>query len=118
MCATRKEALEDARNPYTAVQIAKAESDVANARLDLQEAEEELSELGVVSPDLLVQARIDILNAQTDLESANVEQSHAGCADVPGQIVKRPVGLLLPRAPRYRTLRTTSTLSLTRPTPT
>ena len=59
------EALEEARNPYTAAQIAKAESDVANARLDLQEAEEELNELGVVSPDLLVQARIDILNAQS-----------------------------------------------------
>ena len=65
-----EEALEEARNPYTAAQIAKAESDVANARLDLQEAEEELNELGVVSPDLLVQARIDILNAQADLESA------------------------------------------------
>ncbi len=65
-----EEALEEARNPYTAAQIAKAESDVANARLDLQVAEEELKELGVVSPDLLVQARIDILNAQADLESA------------------------------------------------
>ena len=65
-----EEALEDARNPYTAVQIAKAESDVANARLDLQQTEEELDELGFIAPDLLVQARIDILNAQTDLESA------------------------------------------------
>ena len=65
-----EEALEEARNPYTAAQIAKAESDVANARLDLQRAEEELNELGVVSPDLLIQARIDILNAQADLESA------------------------------------------------
>ena len=64
------EALEEARSPYTAAQIAKAESDVANARLDLQQAEEEFEELGLVSPDLLVQARIDILNAQTDLETA------------------------------------------------
>ena len=52
-----EEALEEARNPYTPAQIAQAESDVANARLDLQDAEEELNELGVVSPDLLVQAR-------------------------------------------------------------
>ena len=65
-----EEALEEARSPYTAAQIAKAESDVANARLDLQQAEEELEELGLVSPDLLVLARIDILNAQADLESA------------------------------------------------
>ena len=65
------EALEEARNPYTAAQIARAESDVANARQNLQDAEEELEELGVVSPDLLVQARIDILNATADLESAN-----------------------------------------------
>ena len=65
-----EEALEEARSPYTAAQIAKAESDVANARLDLQQTEEELDELGVIAPDLLVQARIDILNAQTDLESA------------------------------------------------
>ncbi len=66
-----EEALDDARSPYTAAQIAKAESDVANARLDLQDAEEELNELGVVSPDLLVQARIDILNATAELDSAN-----------------------------------------------
>ena len=66
-----EEALEEARSPYTAAQIAKAESDVANARLDLQDAEEELNELGVASPDLLVQARIDILNATADLEAAN-----------------------------------------------
>ena len=66
-----EEALEEARNPYTAAQIARAESDAANARLDLQDAEEELNELGVVSPDLLVQAHIDTLNATADLDSAN-----------------------------------------------
>ena len=66
-----EDALEEARNPYTAAQIARAESDVANARLDLQEAEGTLSELGVVSGDLLVQARIDILKAQEVLETAN-----------------------------------------------
>ena len=65
-----EDALEEARNPYTATQIAKAESDVANARLDLQKAEEELAELGVVSPSLIAQAYVDILNAQADLESA------------------------------------------------
>ncbi len=66
-----EDALEEARSPYSAAQIAKAESDVANARLDLQEAEETLSDLGVVSDDLLVQARIDILKAQEVLETAN-----------------------------------------------
>ena len=66
-----EDALEEARNPYTAAQIAKAESDVANAQVDLQEAEETLSELGVVSADLLAQARIDILKAQDALETAN-----------------------------------------------
>ena len=65
-----EDALEEARNPYTAAQIAKAESDVANARLDLQKAEEIVSELGVVSADLLVQAHIDILKAQDALETA------------------------------------------------
>ena len=65
-----EDALEDARNPYTAAQIAKAESDVANARLDLQKSEEALSDLGVVSDDALVQARIDILKAQDALETA------------------------------------------------
>ena len=65
-----EDALEDARNPYTAAQIAKAESDVANARLDLQKSEEALSDLGVVSDDALVQARIDILKAQDALEAA------------------------------------------------
>ena len=65
-----EDALEEARNPYTAAQIAKAESDVANARLDLQKAEETLSDLGVVSADLLAQARIDILKAQDSLEAA------------------------------------------------
>ena len=58
-----EEALEEAWNPYTAAQIAKAESDVANARLDLHDAEEALNDLGVVSPDLLAQARIDIPDA-------------------------------------------------------
>ncbi len=66
-----EEALDEARGPYTAAQIARAESDAASARVDLREAEEELKELGVVSPDLLAQARIDILNATDDLESAN-----------------------------------------------
>ena len=65
-----EDALEEARNPYTAAQIAQAESDVANARLDLQKAEEIVSELGVVSADLLVQAHIDILKAQDALETA------------------------------------------------
>ena len=64
------EALDEARNPYTAAQIARANSDVVNARLDLQEAEEALSDLGVVSDDVLVQARIDILKAQDALETA------------------------------------------------
>ena len=63
-----EDALEEARNPYTAAQIAKAESDVANARLE--KAEEAYSDLGVVSEDTLAQARIDILNAQADLEAA------------------------------------------------
>ena len=62
-------ALEEARNPYTAAQIAEAEADVANARLDLQKAEEALGDLGVVPVDTLVQTRIDILNAQADLET-------------------------------------------------
>ena len=70
-----EETLEEARNPYTAAQIAMAESDVANARLDLQDAEEALNDLGVVSPDLLVQARIDILNATADLEDANEDKA-------------------------------------------
>ena len=65
-----EDAVDEARNPYSAVQIARAESDVVNARLDLREAEDGLSEIGVVSPDLLVQARIDILNAEADLETA------------------------------------------------
>lgn len=65
-----EDALDEARNPYTASQIAKAEADVAKARLDLQTAEEELSELGVVSPDLLAQARISVLNARADLNAA------------------------------------------------
>ncbi len=64
------DALEEARNPCTAAQIARAESDVAIARLDLQVAQEQLSELGVAYPDLLAQAHIDILNAQSDLETA------------------------------------------------
>ncbi len=65
-----EDALEEAMNPYTAVQIAQAEADVANARQNLQKAEEELSELGVVSPSDSVQARLDILNAQADLDTA------------------------------------------------
>ena len=65
-----EDALDEARNPYTASQIAKAEADVAKARLDLQTAEEELSELGVVSADLMAQARINILNARADLDAA------------------------------------------------
>ena len=67
---TAEDALEDARNPYTAVQIARAESDVADARLELQTAQKDLSDLGVVTPEQLVQANIDILSAQADLESA------------------------------------------------
>ena len=65
-----EDALEEARNPYTTLQIAQAEADVANARQDLQKAEEELSELGVVSPSDLAQARLDILNARDDLDTA------------------------------------------------
>lgn len=65
-----EDALEDARNPYTAVQIAQAESDVADASLALQNAQEALSDLGVVSADQLAQARLDVLNAQSDLEAA------------------------------------------------
>lgn len=65
-----EDALEEARNPYTAVQIAQAEADVANARQNLRKAEEELSELGIVSPSDLAQARMDVLNAQADLDTA------------------------------------------------
>ena len=65
-----EDALEEARNPYTAVQIAQAESDMANARQNLQKAEEEFSEIGAVSSSDLIQARIDILNAQAGLETA------------------------------------------------
>ncbi len=65
-----EDALDEARNPYTASQIARAEADVANARLDLQTVEEELSELGVVSPDLLAQAQISVLNARAGLDAA------------------------------------------------
>ena len=65
-----EDALEDARDPYTTVQIAQAESDVANARQKLQNAQEELSELGVASPSDLAQAHINILNARADLETA------------------------------------------------
>ena len=43
---------------------------MANARQDLQKAEEELSELGVVSPSDLAQVRLDILNARDDLDTA------------------------------------------------
>ena len=64
-----EDAVEEARSPYSSAEIAKAEADAANARLDLQEAEVELSEIGVVSPELLIQARIDILNAQAYLET-------------------------------------------------
>ena len=64
-----EDTLEEARNPYTAVQVARAEADVANARQDLQEAEQELNDLGGVSPSDLAQARIDILNAQANLET-------------------------------------------------
>ena len=67
---TAEDALEDARNPYTAVQIARAESDVADARLELQNAQEDLGDLGVVDADQVAQARIDILNAQADLDAA------------------------------------------------
>ena len=65
-----EDALEEARNPYTALHIAQAEADVANAHQDLRKAEEELSDLGVVSPSDLAQARLDILNAQADIEDA------------------------------------------------
>ena len=67
---TAEDALEDARNPYTPVQVARAESDAAEARLELQNAQEKLSDLGVVTPQQLVQANIDILNAQADLDAA------------------------------------------------
>ncbi len=65
-----EDALEDARNPYTAVQIAQAEADVASARQNLQKAEDELSELDDISRFDLAQARIDILNARAELDAA------------------------------------------------
>ena len=65
-----EDALDDARNPHTEVQIAQAEADVANARQSLRKAEEELDELGAVSESDLAQARLDILNAQSDIETA------------------------------------------------
>ena len=65
-----EDALEDARNPYTAVQVAQVEANVANLRQDLQNAEEEINGLGIVSPSDLAQARIDILNSQANLETA------------------------------------------------
>ena len=52
------------------MQIAQAESDVADARLELQNAREDLADLGEVAADQLAQARLDILNAQSDLETA------------------------------------------------
>ena len=65
-----EDALEDARSPYTAVQIAQARSDEVDARQALQDAQEELSDLGVVAADQLAQARLDVLSAQADLETA------------------------------------------------
>ncbi len=73
-----EDALGEARNPYTAAQIAQAEADVANARLKLQGAEEELSELGAVSDSELAQARLDVLNAQADIEDAREARVELG----------------------------------------
>ena len=56
-----------------------------------QDAEEDLNELGVVSPDLLVQARIDILNATADLESANESKVTLETPTTPGH-GQGPVG--------------------------
>ena len=82
-----EDALEEAMSPYTAAQIAQAESDVANARFSLQQAEEELSELGIVSPEILAQARIDTLEAKSDLDEARDSKAK----------------LLSPTVSRYRT---------------
>ena len=65
-----EDAVEQARTPHTTAQIALAEYDVADARLSLQEAEEALSDLDILSPDLLARARIDILRALVELEVA------------------------------------------------
>ena len=65
-----EEALEGALSPYTAAQIAGTELDVAMARLSLQEANEELADHGVVSSELLAEARLAVVSAQLVLDDA------------------------------------------------
>ena len=65
-----EDALEEARNPYSAVQIAQAEVDVAKARQNLQNAEDELSELGFLPSLDVAQAWVDVLNARADRDAA------------------------------------------------
>ena len=70
-----EEALEEAMNPHKAAQIAQAELDAANARLNLQKAEEELQGLAEVPEELLAQAQVDVVKAQILLEDATEDKS-------------------------------------------
>ena len=65
-----EEALQQAKDPHTALEIARAEANVANARLSLQEAQVSLDSLLQPSAGDMAQAEAAVANARLSLKEA------------------------------------------------
>ena len=65
-----EEALAEARNPYTGVDLARAEADIADAMAAKALAEKALEDMSTPDPQAVARARVDIASAELSLRNA------------------------------------------------
>ena len=65
-----EEALAEARNPYTGVDLARAEADIADAMAAKALAEKALEDMSTPNPQAVARARVDIASAELSLRNA------------------------------------------------
>lgn len=76
-----EDALEEARNPYSDVDVARAEADLADALVAKRAAEDELAELRAADPQALARARNAVADALIAKRAADDELADVQTAD-------------------------------------
>ena len=76
-----EDALDEARNPYSDVDLARAEADLADALVAKKAAEDALAELQATDPQAVARARDDVADAQIARRAADEELDDTLTAD-------------------------------------
>ena len=84
-----EEALAEARNPYTGVDLARAEADIADAMAAKALAEKALEDMSTPDPQAVARARVDIASAELSLRNAQ---------EAPDRLMEPPSDLMVARA--------------------